>query len=39
VVRVLCWLLGHGWDLVMTARGRTYSRCRRCGMVRYSEIV
>jgi hypothetical protein len=34
-MRVLCWLIGHGWDLVLTSVGRTYSRCRRCGLVTY----
>jgi hypothetical protein len=32
---VLCWLMGHTWAYVLTSFGRTFSRCRRCGAVRY----
>jgi hypothetical protein len=33
--RLLCWVRGHDWALALISFGRTYSRCRRCGRVRY----
>jgi len=36
---MLCWILGHGWEHVMTAFGRRYTRCRRCHTVHISEAL